>query len=79
MSKHPQRRPLTRRMERRIEHEINVLNKTGEVSDWLAKKIAKYDWVRYKAFPALRPPEPTYDYVVNHYLTSQSAWYLGAP
>jgi hypothetical protein len=63
-------------MERRIEHEINVFRKTEVVSDWLAKKIAKYDWVRYEAFPALRPPDLTYDYVVNHYLTSNSQWWV---
>jgi len=60
MSKHPQRRPLTNRMQRRVEYELAVFRKTEVISDWLAKKIAKYDWVRYEAFPAMQPPVPEY-------------------
>jgi hypothetical protein len=76
MSKHPQRREITRRQERRIRNDIAVLKKTGEVSEYLAKKAAKYEWVRREAFPLLYPPPPLepFDFAFD-YLTSASQWW----
>ena len=61
----------------RIQNDIAVLKKTGETTDFLARKAAKYEWVMKEAYPMLYPPSVLDDFTfdVNYYLTSSSAWW----
>lgn len=43
------------RLERRVHHEIAIMNKTGVASEWLAQAALKRDWIMRLAFPLIAP------------------------
>ena len=72
MSWCPQRyRGMTAKNYRRTMDAIVALNETGEVSEFLAKKAAKYEWVRREAFPLLYP-EP--DVMSENFIRDMASW-----